>query len=845
MNHHSILLIVALLLTLLAGTLTLWPSHGGQIPAGLPAAREPAPTLTYFTADETTGIFYTQVQGNRIQLGTQSVTLNVGTQTITLNFVGATSTGQPIGEEQLAATANYFLGNDPRQWREGLPLYKRIRYADLYPGVDLAYTFAEGNNLKSEFTLQPGAALESIRLRYAGIGNLNVDAAGTLQIVTASGEVLQETIPYAYQLRGQQRTPVKVEFRLLDQQTYGFTVTDPLAPQATLVIDPLLVYSTFLGGSARDEGWAIAADAEGNTYLTGVTWSTNFPVLNPVHNHHANDGNQKDVFIAKLNTAGELVYATYFGGEQSEEGNSITVDAAGNVYVTGQTFSPDLPMFNAWQPTFGGDEDAYVLKLDPTGQLLWATFIGGSESEEANTVAVDPNGRVYIGGEVYSDDYPLLNPWSSAVFGEDDEDAFISIFDNDGQLVYSTYISAPHRDQIFRMAVNAQGIVYATGMTSSPDFPLVHPIQSQYGGNWDDAFVLKFDPWHNKMLYSTFLGGGGHDEGWGIDIDKNGNAYITGHTTSGNFPVTNAVQPWLGGEADVFVTKINSGGDTLLYSTYIGGTKVDRAWGLTLDTLGNVYITGETESTNFPVTRHALQQMFQGGENDAFVLQFTPNGTLEYASYLGGSDADMGWSIAVDGKQLVHLTGYTASANFPVREAYQPTKRSAVDAFISRVALAPTPTPSPTPTPTPFATQTIGPEGGLLWIAYPDHLTALNVPSGTLAQDTLFTLVYDGHAYKQGEYGGINHFFSIRAEQAGTTITTVTKPLNLILGFSENHSVQSATLDLYRLEAGTWVTHNITVTEQSAGHLVAWVNQLGTYGLLGKTNWVYLPVVLR
>ncbi len=844
MNHHPTLLTTALLLALLTSTFVLWYSPGEQGPPSLPAAREPAPTLTYFTADETTGDFYATAQGNHVQLGAQSVTLNAGTQAITLNFVGALPAARPVGEKQLAATANYFLSNDPHQWREDVPLYKRIRYTNLYPGVDLAYTFAEGN-LKSEFTLQPGAALESLRLRYEGIGNLSVDAAGTLHIVTASGEVLQETIPYAYQVQGQQRTPVKVEFRLLDQQTYGFTITDSIDPQATLVIDPLLVYSTFLGGTARDEGWAIAADAEGNTYLTGVTWSTNFPVLNPVQSHHADDGEQKDVFIAKINTEGELVYATYFGGEQSEEGNSIAVDAAGNAYVTGQTFSPDLPMFNAWQPAFGGDEDAYVLKLNPTGQLLWATFIGGSESEEANTVAVDQNGRVYIGGEVYSDDYPLLNPWSSAVFGEDDEDAFLSIFDNDGQLVYSTYISAPHRDQIFRLAVDDQGIVYATGMTSSPDFPLVHPIQSHYGGDWDDAFVLKFDPWHNKMLYSTFLGGEGRDEGWGIDVDKNGNAYITGHTTSRSFPVTNAVQPWLGGEADVFVTKINSGGDALLYSTYIGGTGVDKAWGLALDTLKNVYITGETKSTNFPVTQYALQQMFQGGETDAFVLRFAPNGDLEYASYLGGSSNDLGWSVAVDNNQLVHLTGHTASANFPVREAYQPVKRGSADVFISRMALAPTPTPVPTPTPTPFATQTIGPEGGLLWIAYPNHLTALKVTSNTMTQDTLFTLVYDGHTYRQGEYGGINHFFSIRAEQAGATITTVTKPLNLILGFSENHSVQSDTLALYRLDAGTWVTHNITVTEQSAGHIVAWVNQLGTYGLLGKTNWVYLPVVLR
>ncbi|MFN3763810.1 MAG: SBBP repeat-containing protein, partial [Anaerolineae bacterium] len=344
------------------------------------------------------------------------------------------------------------------------------------------------------------------------------------------------------------------------------------------------------------------------TYITGITFSTEFFSPTPP------DVDDKNVFVARINADGSLGYLTIFGGISGEEGNAIGVDMFGNAYVAGETFSPNFPTLNAWQPNFAGYEDAYVLKLDPQGQLVWSTFIGGTGAEEIDDIYVDAAGNVYAAGEVYSDDFPLLNPWQWQTYGPGDEDAFISIFNANGQLVYSTYIAAEQRDQIFRITLGPDGYIYATGMTSSPSFPTVHPFQAHYGGGWDDAFVLKFDPWTNRMLYSTFLGGVYYDEGWGIAVDQEGNAYVAGRTNSPNFPLSRPRQSSFGGgDYDAFVAKIGPQGDTLLFSTFIGGPGIDEAWGLAMDDGGHIYITGMTQSPGqFPL-RNALQPYYGGG----------------------------------------------------------------------------------------------------------------------------------------------------------------------------------------------------------------------------------------
>ncbi|MGC9523615.1 MAG: SBBP repeat-containing protein, partial [Anaerolineae bacterium] len=472
---------------------------------------------------------------------------------------------------------------------------------------------------------------------------------------------------------------------------------DPTYP----IIDPVLLHSTSLGGSSKDEAWSIAVDREGNTYISGITHSPDFPGTTLGGN-----AAEKNVFVAKYTPTGELAYATVIGGESGEEGNAIAVDDYGNAYVAGETYSTSFPLLNPWRSAFGYEE-AFLLKFDAAGQLSYSTFIGGTLGEEVNDIVADAVGNVYLGGEVYSDDYPLLNPWSATTYGDDDEDAFITIFDAAGEMAYSTLISASSRDQVFRIAVDDEGYVYGTGMTSSPDFPTVNAFQTTYGGEWDDCFVFKLDPWRNEMLYSTLLGGNGRDECWGIAVDDEGSAYVTGFTSSNNFPLAKPIQSSLAGSDDVFITKLSPTGDQLLFSTYIGGEGRDRAWDLALDGGGNVYVVGETDSPDFP-TVDAIQGHHRG-EMDGFLLVLDQANTIRYASYIGGFDYDRAYSIALDENWIVHVAGATDSTDFPRTDGAAAFAGN-TDAFVAQYGLVPTPTP--TPTPIPQAAATVGPEGG-------------------------------------------------------------------------------------------------------------------------------------
>jgi hypothetical protein len=599
--------------------------------------------------------------------------------------------------------------------------------------------------------------------------------------------------------------------------------------------DPILLYSTSLGGENQDEGWSIAVDKDGNTYVSGITRSPDLADLSDY-------AGEKDIFAAKFDRSGSLVYITIIGGQASEEGNAIAVDDFGNAYIAGQTFSQDFPILNAWQPAFIGYEEAFLLKLDANGQLTYATFIGGTGPEEVNDMVADSVGNVYLGGEVYSDDFPLMDPWSAAVFGPQEEDGFITIFNAEGDMVYSTLISAPNRDQVFRIAVDADGYVYGTGMTSSPSFPTVNAFQSVYGGGWDDCLVFKLDPWNNEMIYATLLGGSDRDECWGLAVDNEGAAYVTGHTLSENFPLARELQSTLRGSDDVFIAKISPTGKQLLFSSYLGGTQRDRAWDLDLDSGGNVYITGETASLDFP-TASALQAHYSG-EMDAFLVALDPAHTLQYASYIGGSQYDRGYRLTVDGDWVAHVTGGTASANFPTT-INTTSYGGGTDAFVAAYGLIPTPTPAPTPT--PYASAEIGPDGGVVWMSYPEHVTLLTVPAGAIIDPAVFTLTYESRSSRQGDLTGMNHFFTLDSSVSPTRPETpfrLPDGLLLTMGFDSGPVVED-TVTLYRLSAGAWTTDAITVVTQQPQYLQAGIAWTGIYGLMGESNRVYLPAVLK
>ncbi len=470
-----------------------------------------------------------------------------------------------------------------------------------------------------------------------------------------------------------------------------------------LVIDPVLAYSTYLGGDNFDRSSAIAVDPLGNAYVTGFALSTDFPTTAGAVQATFGGGGE-DAFVTKLNPTGSgLVYSTYLGGTSNDEAWGIGVDAAGSVYVTGFTLSTDFPATaGAYQTTFFG-WDAFVTKLDPTGSsLVYSTSLG--VSDEGFGIAVDALGNAYVTGisfpSIYTKNFPTTPGAFQTTFGGV-LDAFVTKLNPTGSaLVYSTYLGGKDYDEGYRIAVDALGNAYVTGPTQSTDFPTTTgAFQTTFGGvfGYRQPFVTKLNPTGSALVYSTYLGGRGDSDSEGIAVDALGNAYVTGNTT-GAFPTTaGAFQTTLVGDIDAFVAKVNSAGSALVYSTYLGRSGNDQGKGIAVDAAGNAYVTGLTGSTDFPTTAGAFQATFGGGFYDAFVTKLDPTGSgLVYSTYLGGTGSDQAWGIAVVAlpSPNAYVTGDTSSTDFPTTtRAFQTTAGGLPDAFVVKITeSAPPPT---------------------------------------------------------------------------------------------------------------------------------------------------------
>jgi uncharacterized protein (TIGR03437 family) len=475
-----------------------------------------------------------------------------------------------------------------------------------------------------------------------------------------------------------------------------------------LVIDPVLIYSTYLGGSATDSGNAIAVDSLGNAYVTGSTASLNFPTVTPLQ--VAGGAPDADAFVSKLNASGTaLLYSTYLGGGNDDQGNGIAVDASGNAYVTGWTLSTNFPTTaGAVQTTSGGANDAFVTKLNSTGTAIaYSTYLGGNGNDVANGIAVDSSGSAYVTGITNSSNFPTTSGAFQTAFGggstpASNGDAFVTKLNTTGTAFsYSTYLGGNGLDYGNAIALDSSGNAYVTGSTLSTNFPTTTgALQTAFGGasstsaSLGDAFVTKLNSAGAAVMYSTYLGGNGGDAGTGIAVDSSGNAYVAGSTQSTNFPSVNPFQAALAGSQNAFISKVNSTGSALAYSTYLGGTGADQANSIALDSSGNAYVTGATSSTNFPLTSGAFQINFAGGSNDAFVANLAAAGSgLLYSTYLGGSGDDRGLGIAVDASGNAYVTGNTSSSNLPVISPIQASLGGGIDAFVAKIgATNPLPT---------------------------------------------------------------------------------------------------------------------------------------------------------
>jgi uncharacterized protein (TIGR03437 family) len=643
----------------------------------------------------------------------QNMTARVHTR-----LVGTNSKARMQAEDRLPGSANYFIGA-PQTWRTEVPGFGRIRSRDVYPGIDFVFHGEQGR-LEYDFVLAPHADPRRIRLELDGQRELRLSSDGDLIVSTGSGEVRWKR-PDIYQEAEGTRRPVSGRFVLRGRRTIGFEIGayDDTLP---LVIDPVLLYSTYLGTGGNDVARGIARDALGNVYIAGTTSSTDLPTVSatqPNYGGRTTSLISGDAFVAKFSPTGSLLYLTYLGGSQDDFGAAIAVDSAGNAYITGSTTSPDFPLVSPYQQRYGGSGiglvrlgDVFLAKLNPTGnKLIFSTYFGGNSDDIGLAITLDSTGNIYIAGATSSSNFPQSPDGSGfqsrfgGAGGEpannfrhpqpywDSGDAFVAKFDPTGsQLKFSTFLGGSNDDAAFSIAVDSSNNVYVGGCTVSSNFPVTPgALQSRYGGtepqnffkSFGDGFVTKLNSTGSGLVYSTYFGGGGDDCVSAIALDSANNVYMTGWTSTTNLPTTvGAFQRVYSGYfslpflldtlyGDAFVGKLDPAGAKLLYLSYLGGTANDGGTAIAVDASGNAYVAGFADSTDFPLVNPIQRTMGgdRGGDQpfgDAFLSVVNPTGTaLLYSSYLGGNSDDQAGGIALDSSGNVYLAGTTRSTNFP------------------------------------------------------------------------------------------------------------------------------------------------------------------------------------
>jgi beta-propeller repeat-containing protein len=606
-----------------------------------------------------------------------------GGHALALDFQGADPDATLTAQERLSGEVNYLVGDDPANWQQNLPTHAELLYGGLWPGIDMAVR-GEGGKLKYEFHLKPGASVEDVRLGYRGAEGLSVGAGGQLLVQTSLG-VLKDAAPVSYQRIGGERVPVQSRYKLTGDGGYGFAV-GAYDPRYPLVIDPELDYSTFLGGAAFDEGSDIAVRF-GRAYVTGETSSTDYPTTPGAFDRTPNGFS--DAFVTKLNASGSaLAYSTFLGGTGDDFGEGIAV-RFGRAYVTGETSSTDYPTTpGAFDRTPNGFSDAFVTKLNASGSaLVYSTYLGGASTEFSADIAVDGMSRAHVTGQTRSADYPTTQGAFDRTFNGGIADAFVTKLNASGSaLAYSTYLGGTDFDQGHGIAVNG-GRAYVMGTTSSTDYPTTQGAFDRTPNGDVDAFVTKFNASGSALEYSTYLGGTHSDEGGGDIAVLDGRAYVTGTTSSIDYPTTQgAFDTSLGGFQDAFVTKFNASGSALVYSTYLGGTSGERGEGIAVDGSGRAYVTGVTFSADYPTTPDAFDTSFNDGVQDAFVTKLNASGSkLAYSTFLGGTSPDAGLGIAVRFGRA-YVTGRTSSDDYPATPgAFDRTFNGSEDAFVTKL----------------------------------------------------------------------------------------------------------------------------------------------------------------
>lgn len=607
-------------------------------------------------------------------------------EVIRMGFVDALDAPMITGVERASGTSNYFKGPDPQGWTTDVPHYGQVVVEDLWPGIDAVFYFTDQGTVRYDFVVHPGAQVTDIRLSFG-------DAQGSIEdgdLILEQGTTgVRMPTPFTYQGKLGDPEVVESAFVLRDEGEVGFQVAD-YDPSRPLVIDPEVqaqqfVYSTYFGGSSQDDALGVAADDDGNTYIVGETQSTNFPTANAYQNQ--NSGGDRDQFVTKLDASGALVYSTYLGGGGFDYAFSVGVDEEGRAVVAGYTDSAGFPTTpGAFQEARPGPWAGTVVKLSAQGDdLVFGTFLGGSGIDAIRRVALDDDGAVYVVGRTDSPDFPTKDA-VMADYPGGQISGFVTKLHLDGaQIAFSTYLGGSGSQE------SATGIAVGgdkSAVVVGETTSADYPLVAPFQSELKgarDAVVTKFSPTGDTLVYSTYMGGSQVDGGISVTVDNDGYAYVVGSTRSSDFPVINPVQAALAGISDAFFMKIDPDGQALEYSSYLGGSAYQEGWGIGVDAHGNVTIAGFTQSSNFP-TRMPLQANREGS-GSAFVATIEAAGeVLLFSTYLGGNGEDFARDLTVDAQGDLHAVGYTQSTTFPTKEAFQEEQPGARSAFISKIA---------------------------------------------------------------------------------------------------------------------------------------------------------------
>jgi len=600
-----------------------------------------------------------------------------------LDIVGMNTNVRTVNEEQTEEYFNYYYAHCP----EGISNvygYRKVIYENVYDNIDLVF-YSNKKGMKYDFIVKPGGDVSDIKLKYKNKDDVYITEKGKIKALNPFGEIETDVL-YTYQSDGK-----VVESNYIKDTAGTIRInTDDYDRTKDLIIDPY-IGATFYSGNdfGNEDGYSIRTDEHNNIYVAGITESNDFPTQNPGGGAYfqSSNGGIYDSFILKFNSGGVRQWATYYGGSDYDGAYSMATDGNNNILLSGHTYSTNLPVYNLgggayFQNLLAGNDDVFILKFNSNGVRQWATYYGGSDFDYNTSISSDGNNNILITGTTHSANFPLMNPGGGAYFQNTNTglDVFILKFNQSGVRQWATYYGGSGYEEDCSIATDINSSILINGRTNSTDFPVQNPgggayFQDTYAG-FEDLFVMKFNS-NGVRQWATYYGGNNEDKGYSITSDNNNNILITGKTESINFPVQNPgggtyFQGTHGGGGanydDVFILKFNSSG-VRQWATYYGGNEKDIGHSITADNNNNILVTGETQSSNFPIHNPGGGVYYQGtnaGYQDIFILKFNSGGVRQWATYYGGDGPDLGRSINTDGNNYILVTGSTISFNFPV-----------------------------------------------------------------------------------------------------------------------------------------------------------------------------------